>query len=194
MKLKTLSLATLAATAFSVMTSPVMADRESAEENLHKLNVPEGFQVEVYAEVPGARQMAFGQSTGTVFVGTRGKNVYAVVDKNKDRQADEVVNILDDLKVGNGVAMYQGNLYVAEQHRIARYAAPGFDLTLPFKQMREVVFEDLPDKAHHGWRYIAFGPDGKLYVTVGAPCNICDVSGYEGTIIRMNPDGTEPEI
>jgi glucose/arabinose dehydrogenase len=194
MKLKTLSLTTLAAGAFSLLAAPAMADRASAEANLHKLNVPEGFQVEVYAEVPGARQMAFGQSTGTVFVGTRGKNVYAVVDKNKDRQADEVVTILDDLKVGNGVAMYQGNLYVAEQNRIARYAAPGFDLTLPFKQMREVIFEDLPDKAHHGWRYIDFGPDGKLYVTVGAPCNICDVNGYEGTIIRMNPDGSEPEI
>jgi glucose/arabinose dehydrogenase len=194
MKLRTLSLATLAASAVGILSAPVMADRASAEANLHKLNMPEGFQVEVYAEVPGARQMALGQSTGTVFVGTRGKNVYAVVDKNKDRQADEVVTILDDLKVGNGVAMYQGNLYVAEQNRIARYAAPGFDLTLPFKEMREVVFEDLPDNPHHGWRYIDFGPDGKLYVTVGAPCNICDVKGYEGTIIRMNPDGSEPEI
>jgi len=194
MKLKTLSLATLAATSLGLLASPAYADRAAAEANLHKLNVPEGFQVEVYAEVPNARQMAFGQSTGTVFVGTRGKNVYAVVDKNKDRQADEVVNILSDLKVGNGVAMHQGNLYVAEQHRIARYAAPGFDLTLPFEQMREVVFEDLPDKAHHGWRYIDFGPDGKLYVTVGAPCNICDVEGYEGTIIRMNPDGSDAEV
>ncbi len=194
MKLKLLSVASLAASSLGLMASPVMADRASAEANLHKLNVPDGFQVEVYAEVPGARQMAFGQSTGTVFVGTRGKNAYAVVDKNKDRQADEVVNILDDLKMGNGVAMYQGNLYVAEQHRIARYAAPGFDLSLPFEQMREVVFDDLPDKAHHGWRYIGFGPDNKLYVTVGAPCNICDVSGYEGTIIRMNPDGSDAEI
>ncbi len=194
MKLKFLSLASLAASSLGLMAAPVMADRAAAEANLHKLNVPDGFKVEVYAEVPNARQMAFGQSTGTVFVGTRGKNVYAVVDKNKDRQADEVVNILSDLKVGNGVAMHQGNLYVAEQHRIAHYAAPGFDLTLPFEQMREVVFEDLPDKAHHGWRYIDFGPDGKLYVTVGAPCNICEVNGYEGTIIRMNPDGSEAEV
>ncbi|MBD3634059.1 MAG: hypothetical protein HUJ23_04050, partial [Methylophaga sp.] len=119
MKLKFLSLASLAASSLGLMAAPVMADRAAAEANLHKLNVPDGFKVEVYAEVPNARQMAFGQSTGTVFVGTRGKNVYAVVDKNKDRQADEVVNILSDLKVGNGVAMHQGNLYVAEQHRIA---------------------------------------------------------------------------
>lgn len=69
--------------------------------------------------------MALGQSTGTVFVGTRGNNVFAVVDKNKDRKADKVVKILDDLKVGNGVAVHQGNLYVAEQNRIAIYPAPG---------------------------------------------------------------------
>jgi len=173
--LKTLSALTLAS--LGLISTASFADAADVEKNLHKLNVPDGFKVEVYAEVPGARQMALGQSTGTVFVGTRGQKAYAVVDRNKDRKADEVVTILDDLKVGNGVAMYQGNLYVAEQNRIARYAAPGFDLSLPFKEMREVIYEDLPDKAHHGWRYIDFGPDGKLYVTVGAPCNICDVKG-----------------
>lgn len=190
--LKTLSLLTLSS--LGMFSSVSYADAADVEKNLHKLNVPEGFKVEVYAEVPGARQMALGQSTGTVFVGTRGPKAYAVVDRNKDRKADEVVTILDDLKVGNGVAMYQGNLYIAEQNRIARYSAPGFDLTLPFKEMREVIYEDLPDKAHHGWRYIDFGPDGKLYVTVGAPCNICDVNGLEATIIRMNPDGSDAEI
>ncbi|HAD31405.1 MAG TPA: hypothetical protein DCE77_07480 [Methylophaga sp.] len=190
--LKTLSALTLAS--LGLISTASFADAADVEKNLHKLNVPDGFKVEVYAEVPGARQMALGQSTGTVFVGTRGQKAYAVVDRNKDRKADEVVTILDDLKVGNGIAMYQGNLYVAEQNRIARYAAPGFDLSLPFKEMREVIYEDLPDKAHHGWRYIDFGPDGKLYVTVGAPCNICDVKGQEATIIRMNPDGSDVEI
>lgn len=194
MKLTPKPLTSLFFAALGLFSVSAFADAEDAEKNLHKLNVPDGFKVEVYAEVPDARQMALGQSTGTVFVGTRFENVYAVVDKDKDRKADQVVTILDDLKVGNGVAMFEGNLYVAEQHRIARYAAPGFDLNLPFKDMREVIFEDLPDKAHHGWRYIDFGPDGKLYVTVGVPCNICNVDGYEGTIIRMNPDGSDAEI
>lgn len=194
MKLTPKPLTSLLFAALGLFSVSAFADAEDVEKNLHKLNVPDGFKVEVYAEVPDARQMALGQSTGTVFVGTRYENVYAVVDKDKDRKADQVVTILDDLKVGNGVAMYEGNLYVAEQNRIARYAAPGFDLNLPFKDMREVIFEDLPDKAHHGWRYIDFGPDGKLYVTVGVPCNICNVDGYEGTIIRMNPDGSDAEI
>ncbi len=161
--------------------------------NLKKLHVPAGFKVEVYAEVPGARQMTLG-TNGTVYVGTRGNKVYAIVDKNKDHKADQVVTMLDDLNVGNGVAMYQGNLYVAEQNRITRYAAPDFDLNLPFKQMREVIYDKLPNKSHHGWRYITFGPDNKLYVTVGAPCNICAPDGIEASIIRMNPDGSNPEV
>lgn len=161
--------------------------------NLKKLNVPAGFKVEVYAEVPGARQMTLG-TNGTVYVGSRGNKVYAVVDKNKDHQADQVVTMMDDLNVGNGVAMYQGNLYVAEQNRITRYAAPDFDLNLPFMQMREVIYDKLPNKAHHGWRYITFGPDNKLYVTIGAPCNICKPDGIEASIIRMNPDGSDVEV
>lgn len=168
------------------------AGAADAEANLHRLHVPEGFKIEVYAEVPGPRQMALG-TNGNVYVGTSGNKVYAVVDKNKDRKADKVVPILDDLKVGTGVAMFDGHLYVGEQHRITRYAAPDASLELPFKEMREVIYDKLPNKAQHGWRYIAFGPDSKLYVTVGAPCNICDVTGIEGTILRMNPDGSQVE-
>ncbi|MDZ7735025.1 MAG: PQQ-dependent sugar dehydrogenase [Gammaproteobacteria bacterium] len=177
-----------------LMSGPALADADNVRKNLDKLNLPPGFEIDIYAEVEGARSMTLGQSTGTVFVGTRGEKVYAVVDKDKDRRAEQVVTILDDLKVGNGVAMYQGNLYVAEQHRIARYPAPGFDLNLPFAEMREVIYDRLPDKAHHGWRYIGFSPDNKLYITVGAPCNICEVNDTEATIIRMNPDGSDAEI
>ncbi len=194
MKITRLSLATTALAGLGLFSTAGSVAQSNIEKNLGKLNLPPGFEIDVYAEVSSARSMALGQSTGTVFVGTRGNKVYAVVDKDKDRKAEDVVTILDDLKVGNGVAMHQGNLYIAEQHRIARYPAPGFDLNLPFAEMREVIYDKLPDKDHHGWRYIDFGPDGKLYVTVGAPCNICEVNDTEATIIRMNPDGSDAEI
>ncbi len=171
----------------------ILAEVSDVQANISKLHVPPGFKVEIYAEVPGARQMALG-SNGNIYVGTRGKKVYAVVDKNKDRKADEVITILDDLNIGNGVAMYQGNLYVAEQNRIARYPAADFDLSLPFSQMREIIYDQLPDKFLHGWRYIAFGVDGKLYVSVGAPCNVCEPNGIEATILRMDPDGKNAEV
>lgn len=186
-------LSALIGSVLGVSSISSFAGAAEVTENLKKLNVPAGFKVEVYAEVPGARQMTLG-TNGTVYVGTRGKKVYAVVDKNKDHKADQVVTMMDDLNVGNGVAMYQGNLYVAEQHRITRYAAPDFDLNLPFMQMREVIYDKLPNKSHHGWRYITFGPDNKLYATVGAPCNICAPDGIEASIIRMNPDGSNPEV
>ena len=192
MKAKISTLALLVGSFLGTISLNSHAQTGDVRENLSKLRVPEGFKVEIYAEVPGARQMALG-TNGNVYVGTRDNKVYGVVDKNKDRLADQVVTLMDDLKIGNGVAMFNGNLYVAEQNRIARYAAPDFDLNLPFKQMREVIYDKLPDKFHHGWRYIAFGPDNKLYVTVGAPCNICDPEGIEASIIRMNPDGSNVE-
>lgn len=169
------------------------ADAVAVKANLSRLHIPAGFSVDVYAEVPGARQMTL-DTTGTVFVGTLGKHVYAVLDKNKDHIADEVISLMDDLNVGNGVAMHDHFLYVAEQNRITRYAVPDFDLNLPFKMNREVVYDKLPNKSHHGWRYITFGPDNKLYSTVGAPCNICAPKGVEASIIRMEPDGSQAEI
>lgn len=178
-----------------LLLASMFAQAVNLDKNLAKLNLPDGFAIEIYAEnVPGARSMVLGQSTGTIFVGTRGSKVFAVVDKDKDRKADEVVTILDDLKVPNGLAMHQGMLYVAEQHRIVRYPALGFSLDLPFAQLGEVIYEELPDKGHHGWRYIEFGPDEKLYVTVGVACNICDFEDPEGTILQMNPDGSDAKI
>jgi glucose/arabinose dehydrogenase len=181
----------LAALGLHALTS--FAATADVRANLSKLKMPPGFKVEIYAEVPGARQMALG-TTGNVFVGTRGSKVYAVVDKDKDRKAEEVITLMDDLTVGNGVAMHEGSLYVAEQHRITRYGAVDFDLNLPFMEMREVIYDKLPNKAHHGWRYLTFGPDNKLYASIGAPCNICDPKGIEASIIRMDPDGSNMEV
>lgn len=181
----------LAALSLHALSS--FAAAADVEANLSKLKMPPGFKVEIYAEVPGARQMALG-TTGTVFVGTRGKKVYAIIDKNKDHKADSVMTLMDDLTVGNGVAVHEGTLYVAEQHRITRYKGVDFDLNREFMKTREVVYDKLPNKTHHGWRYLKFGPDNKLYATIGAPCNICDPTGIEASIIRMNPDGSKMEV
>jgi glucose/arabinose dehydrogenase len=192
MKLKLKLLLVMLSGVIASTTVIAATDEDDIATNISRLNVPKGFSVELYARVPGARQMTLG-TNGNIYVGTRGNKVYAVIDKNKDHKADQVITILDDLNVGNGVAMYQGNLYVAEQNRITRYPALDFDLNLPFKQIREVVYDQLPDKFMHGWRYITFGPDNKLYVGIGAPCNICEITGHEASIIKMNPDGSQVE-
>ncbi len=160
--------------------------------NLAKISLPPGFKIQVFAEVPRARSMAVGEPMGVVFVGTRFDKLYAVVDRNRDGVGEEVVAIASDLKVPNGVAFKDGFLYVAEQHRVIRYAAPEFDIYRQFPP--DVIFEGLPDKFAHGWRYAAVGPDRKLYVAVGIPCNICDPQGIEGTIIRMDLDGRNMEV
>lgn len=159
--------------------------------DLARLRLPPGFSIAVYAEVPGARSMAWSPTLGAMIVGTRDRDVFAVYDRDRDGKADEVRRIATGLNVPNGIAVHDGWLYIAEQHRVIRYrptpARP--ELGAP-----QILFDRLPDRRHHGWRYAAMGPDGKLYVAVGAPCNICAVSGIEGTIIRMEPDGGAPEI
>jgi glucose/arabinose dehydrogenase len=153
--------------------------------DIDRLKLPPGFAASVYAEVPGARSMALAPSLGVIFVGTRSDTLYAVMTGN-DRAA-AVRALSSDLKVPNGIAFHDGWLYVAEQNRIIRYR-PRRDRLAPHDV--QVLYDRLPDRSHHGWRYAAFGPDGKLYVAVGSPCNICEVSGIQGTIVRMNPDGS----
>ena len=154
---------------------------------LERLNLPAGFEIEVFAEVPGARSLAVAADGRTVYVGTRGSKVFALRKPSAAGAAWQVSVLKSNLKVPNGLAIRNGNLFVAEQHRIIRID-PGGAVT--------VVLPPgvLPDKQQHGWRYAAFGPDGRLYVAVGAPCNICKLTGYQGTIIRMNPDGSGLEI
>ena len=163
---------------------------------LQNLNLPEGFKIDVYAEgVDGARSMAMGDD-GTLFVGTRNdKTVYALKDTDGDYRAD-MIKILDStLEVPNGIDFRDGALYVAEVGRLLRY--PNIEANLESLPEPQIVYDDYPTEFHHGWKYIAFGPDGKLYVPVGAPCNICDSTGVDeryGTITRMDPDGSNREI
>lgn len=171
-----------------------LAGDELLEQHLEKLKRPPGFQFDVFAKVPGARSLAYAPETGTVFVGSWGDTVYAVMDKDKDGKAETVFPLLTGLKVPNGVAWEQRHLYVGEQHRISRYEVSDVTPEQTLEIQPEVLYQKLTDNFHHGWRYTGFGPDGKLYVAVGAPCNVCETKGVEGTIIRMNPDGSEAEV
>ncbi len=163
------------------------------------LEVPSGFEVQVYSDqVPGARQMAISPS-GTIFVGTRrsGENgrVYAVVDRDKDFKADTVYTITSGLRMPNGVAFKDGSLYVSEVSKIWRFDNIEENLSNPPEPV--LIIDDYPTESSHGWKYIAFGPDGKLYIPVGAPCNVCnheDDNPIFSTITRINPDGSGKEI
>jgi glucose/arabinose dehydrogenase len=166
-----------------------------ADVQLDKLKLPEGFSIDVWAaEVPNARSMAISES-GIVFVGNRQeKNVYALVDENGDGKADSKYVLANDLRMPNGVAIKDGDLYVAEVSRILRFKDIENNLTKP---TYEVVYDGYPDEAHHGWKFIAFGPNGMLYIPVGAPCNICvseDPIFASITRLDVSKAGAKPEI
>ncbi|MEE2637408.1 MAG: PQQ-dependent sugar dehydrogenase [Acidobacteriota bacterium] len=163
---------------------------------LDKLTLPEGFRIEVYApDVPNARSMARSPA-GTLFVSTRSAgDVYAVLDTDQDQKADEVLTLASGLNMPNGVAFRDGSLYVAEVNRVLRYDEIESRLENPPEPV--VVDDAFPTDRAHGWKFIRFGPDGKLYVPVGAPCNICDRTDEDlryGTITRMDPDGANQEV
>ena len=163
------------------------------ENMLDKVSLPEGFRIALYAGgIPNARSLAMG-ADGTIFVGTRKEDkVYALRDSNGDYKADEVFVIASGLNIPNGVAVKDGALYVAEVTRVLRF--DNIEKRLQDPPAPVVVYAGFPDDVHHGWKFIAFGPDGKLYVPVGAPCNVCDREDPFSTITRMNPDGSGFEI
>jgi glucose/arabinose dehydrogenase len=174
-----------------------ISDKDSgslaAKYHLDKLKVPAGFKIEVYAEVPNARSMSLSPA-GILYVGNRSDdNVYAVVDEDKDGHADKVYKIASGLNTPNGVAFKDGNLYIATISKILRLDNIEANLRTPPKPV--VVYDKYPTDQHHGWKFIAFGPDGKLYVPVGAPCNVCKSKNpVYASITRMNADGTGMEI
>ena len=161
-----------------------------ADLDLADISMPPGFSIEIWTdEVPNARSLALGDN-GTVFVATRRDGrVYAVVPSSDS--APTVVTLAEDLKMPNGVAVHEGDLYVAENHRITRFV--DIENRLQNIPVPEVVIDTLSTETHHGWRYIDFGPDGKLYIAIGAPCNVCERDGF-ANISRMNSDGSEQEI
>ena len=166
---------------------------------LDLIKMAPGFKIELFASgVTKARQMALG-SKGTVFVGSRdkpaGDTVYAVVDRNGDHRADQVIPIAKGLNEPSGVAFRDGTLYIGEIHRVVKFDNIESKLQSPGEPV--VVNDTLPQDRHHGQKFIAFGPDGLLYVPVGGPCNVCDKEKDDpryATILRMKPDGSGLEV
>lgn len=158
-----------------------------------RIKLPEGFMIDEYASgLEEARAMCWGEK-GTLFVGSRGAGkVYAVIDSDNDYKADEVIVIDEGLTQPVGVAFKNGDLYVSAIGDIYKY--PGIEDRLNNPPAKQLVTDAFPNERHHGWKFIAFGPDGKLYVPVGAPCNICHEDEEQfANIMRMNADGSELE-
>jgi glucose/arabinose dehydrogenase len=176
---------------FGLISGSVQA--QSGTLQLDDLVMPPGFSISVFAEgIENARSLARGDE-GTIFVGSRSGNfVTALVDHDSDFRADERFTIGGDLYAPNGVAFKDGSLYVAEVHRIIRYDDIESHLANPPEPV--VVYDDLPTDDHHGWKYLRIGPDDKLYVPQGVPCNVCETESPYGTIMRMNLDGSDVEI
>ncbi|HVL58401.1 MAG TPA: PQQ-dependent sugar dehydrogenase [Burkholderiaceae bacterium] len=157
---------------------------------IDKLKVPSGFKVELWAHgIPGARAMVRGDQ-GKIYVGTRAiGRVYEITDRGGERVSRVVI---DKLTQPAGVEFRNGSLYVMAIDKVLRFdgiegnpTAQPVDLTAQFK---------LPKEPHHNWKYIRFGPDGKLYVPFGAPCNICEPGDEYAQIRRYNPDGSGMEV
>ena len=156
-----------------------------------RVGLPAGFDIEVFATgVKNARSMALGDK-GTLFVGTRtAGNVYAI--KHDGKQATKVMTIATGLNMPNGVAVRDGALFVAEVDKIWRFDA--IESHLPNPPKPKLVYGKYPTDRHHGWKFIRFGPDGWLYVPVGAPCNICEREDPYSSITRLKPDGSAMEV
>lgn len=165
----------------------------SAEQTaLDKITLPPGFIISTYANIENPREMTLGDK-GTLFVGSYDAgNVYAIKYDAKHK-SKQIYTIAKGLKMPVGVAFKDGALYVSAVNKILRYDNIENQLGNPPKPV--IVNETFSDIDHHGWKFIAFGPDGLLYVPVGAPCNVCLSKDQRfATIMRMNPDGSNLEI
>jgi glucose/arabinose dehydrogenase len=185
--------AALVLAAITIAGGPVPAG-DPAGNTSGFISLPEHFRVEIYSDsVPGARSLAQGRN-GTLFVGTRGQGkVYALASDGGSARATRQWTIAEGLNMPNGVAYRNGSLYVAEINRIIRFDDIENQLDNPPRAV--TVFSSLPSDTAHGWKFIRFGPDGRLYIPVGMPCNICDPPAAQyGTILRIDPDGNGEEV
>jgi glucose/arabinose dehydrogenase len=157
---------------------------------ISNLRLPPGFRIEIWASgMPGVRHMTRGDR-GTVWAGTRTiGRVYEIRDDGGRRTPRVLV---DKLTQPNGVAFRNGSLYVVAIDKVLRF--DGIEANPNARPVDVTAAFNLPPKQHHGWKYVAFGPDGKLYIPFGAPCNICVPEAAYAQIRRYNPDGSGMEV
>jgi glucose/arabinose dehydrogenase len=165
-----------------------------AADELAQIRVPKGFTLSIYADnLPTARALAV-DDKDVVYVGSRkaGK-VFALVDSNKDGVAEKTYTVAEGLDNPQGLTLLNGALYVSEIERVIRFdnIATTFDKSPSYI----VVKDDFPKDRWHGEKVIKAGPDGRLYVPIGAPCNVCDKENepYE-KIYSMKPDGSDFQV
>lgn len=177
----------------SVLSSSGWANSTESERISKLLKLPAGFNISIFAEnLPTARSLALGDN-GLVFVGSHEGSVYAIRDADGDGKAEQRYVLAEHLYMPNGVAFKDGALYVAEVNRIIRFDQIAQHLANP--QKPQVIYDKFPNDKHHGWKYLRFGPDGKLYTAVGAPCNICEPDKpVYASLVRLNVDGSHFEI
>jgi glucose/arabinose dehydrogenase len=168
-----------------------MTETPVSEIPLDKLKVPQGFKVEIWAHgMPGVRMMARNDDGSRVWAGTRTiGRVYEISAKGDKR---ETRVLADKLTQPNGVAYKDGALYVMAIDKVLRY--DGIDKNANVQPTDLTAKFNLPPKQHHNWKFLNFGPDGKLYVPFGAPCNICEPEAEYAQIRRYNPDGSGMEV
>jgi glucose/arabinose dehydrogenase len=165
----------------SLLLSLFLVNSAMALDWTEKLKLPTGFKIDKVIQVPGARQMAL-SPIGTLYVGTMDQGVvYSISSDGK------VTTILSKLNMPQGVLWHKEELYVSEIQRISKVK----DLTT---KPTLVTIKEFPDKKWHGWKTINEGPDGKLYVPIGAPCNVCEEDLPFGAIQRMDFDGKNLEM
>ncbi|MFP4364356.1 MAG: PQQ-dependent sugar dehydrogenase [Spirochaetia bacterium] len=163
-------------------------------QSLSEIELPPGFTIEYYTNnVPGARSLALDEN-GTVYVSTRDEgNIYALPDENQDGEVDSVITLATELSIPNGIDIHEGDLYVAERRRVLRY--PDITERLETPPDYQVVLRGMPGDSGHGWRYMKIGPDNRIYIGIGAPCNVCLRSNEMfATISRAALDGSGFEV
>lgn len=175
---------------FSFVALMLWNGTSARADRLEQIKLPPGFSINVFAPAPGARAITIASQMNMVFVGTRDDSVFAIPFVGG--KAGETVRLKSGLKVPHGVVWHNGYLYIGEQHRIGRIK--GTSMEALNRAKIETVFDDMTDSAWHGRRDLAVGPDDKLYVTLGTPCNICMPQRNQGVIMRMDLDGANPEV